>query len=88
MIVLIVPVVAVLNEYEYVTLVALTWLFDTVQLRFVSAAAFAGVAESTNAPHASDGTIKTGSRQCASRLPNLVMSLVLVVLARACRLIS
>src|SRR5437899_1753929 len=43
-IVLIVPVVAVLNEYEYVTLVALTWLFVTVQLRLVSAAACAACA--------------------------------------------
>jgi hypothetical protein len=43
-IVLIVPVVAVLNEYAYVTLLALTWLFETDQLTLVNAAAPAGVA--------------------------------------------
>ena len=44
MIVLIVPVVAAVNENAYVTFVALTWLFETDQLTFVNAAAPAGAA--------------------------------------------
>ena len=59
--VLMVPVVAVLNENAYVTLVAPTWLFDTVQLTLVNAAASAlpptaaspavAVSTTTNAEH-------------------------------------
>ena len=47
-IVLIVPAVAVLNEYAYVTAVALIWLFETDQLTFVNAAAPAGATGSTS----------------------------------------
>jgi len=46
-IVLTMPVVAAVNEYAYVTPVALTWLFDTDQLTFVKLAALAGVACNT-----------------------------------------
>jgi hypothetical protein len=46
---LIVPAVVVLNEYEYDTFVAETWLLDTVQLMFVSVEAAAGIAVSASA---------------------------------------
>ncbi len=51
-IVLIVPAVVVLNEYEYETPVAETWLFETVQLMFVSdaARAFATKSARTHEP--------------------------------------
>ena len=45
---LIVPVVAGVNEKEYDTLVALTWLFDTDQLMLVKVAAPAGLMGSTS----------------------------------------
>ena len=55
-----VPAVAVLKEYEYVTLVALTWLFVTVQLTFVSvpAACAADVPKESIPPTSAHTTIR------------------------------
>ena len=60
-----VPAVAVLNEYEYVTFAAATWLFDTDQFTVVNAAAPAGAAPTTASPapkRASARTIRRRAR--------------------------
>src|SRR6478609_10428787 len=60
--VLMVPVVAVLNENAYVTLVAPTWLFETDQLTLVNVAAPAGLAGNTSNAAAAARTARSAQR--------------------------